>query len=212
MGSQYSIIKCKKRNENNLIEILISNRKKIINKNITKNTIEFGRKLENLDNSNINIIIEKELLNYKNDFLNDTNNEKNIVKYLKELKKYNIFEYEKILLLYFNVLSCKNKTYFTNFNNYFSYIDKFELLIDELYQLKDSDDIRNDINCGELIDRYILFEKGLLLNTTKNGKKLSISFNQNRNEFDETSKTLLREKINSKVTLENKRSIFSESY
>ena len=202
MGCLYN-----KDKEKKLIEMLILNRK---NK-VTKNLAAFGSitKISDLENSYINLLPEKDSLKYKTEFLNDTNNENNLMKYLKELKKNNIiFEYEKILLLYFNVLSCKNKTNLTQINNFISYIDKFEILIDDLYKLKDSKDIINDIKCGELIDRYILFEKGILLNVNKDRNNLYMLFNQNRNEFDKALKSLLTEKIYSKVTLNNKEVYF----
>ena len=185
MGCLYN-----KDKEKKLIEMLILNRKNKVTKNLTA----FGSitKISDLENSYINLLPEKDSLKYKTEFLNDTNNENNLMKYLKELKKNNIiFEYEKILLLYFNVLSCKNKTNLTQINNFISYIDKFEILIDDLYKLKDSKDIINDIKCGELIDRYILFEKGILLNVNKDRNNLYMLFNQNRNEFDKALKSLL---------------------
>ena len=211
MGCKYSIIKCKKNREKELIEMLILHRNKIIKSKITKDLKILGqinKNPENLDNSNKSFIIEKEPLRYKTDFLNDTNNENNLMKYLNELKKFNIIEYEKILLLYFNVLSCENKTNLTGNHKFISYIDKFELLIDDLYNNKDPNIIRNDINCGELIDRYILFEKGIIFNIHIDGKNLKILFNQNREEFNKILKSFLTEKINSKVTLQNKEVYF----
>lgn len=210
MGCKFSI-KYKKNSEKELIEMLILHRNKIIKSKIIANLKKLGqinKNPENLDNSNINFIIEKEPLRYKTDFLRDTNNENNLMKYLNELKKFNTIEYEKILLLYFNVLSCQNKTNLTGNHKFISYIDKFELLIDDLYNNKDPNIIRNDINCGELIDRYILFEKGIIFNIHIDGKNLKILFNQNRDEFDKILESFLTEKINSKVTLQNKEVYF----
>ena len=221
MGNICSVLKCNEKNdEKKLIEMIISNRKKILSKKSNKNNLTTLSKIyqnpEKLDNSTTFLMEEKELetfnidiLNkYKTDFLNDINNENNLVKYLQELKRSNSPEFDKILLFYFDVLSVKNKIHFTQINDYVSYITKFELLIDGLFNGKDLRDIMNEINCGLLIDRYILFEKNIIT-ISKDGKNLNKLFNENRNDFDEMlNSLLLSERVNTIVTLKNKEVYF----
>ena len=94
---------------------------------------------------------------FRNEFMEDTNNEEKFCQYLNELRNSNQKEYELNLFLYFDILSPENKKKYSN--EYFkSNIDKFEELI---VQIKNNNFPKENYS-SKLDNRIILIEKNII--------------------------------------------------
>ena len=217
MGCLNDYIKSKCLSEKELINKLIQKRKQlIIKKTIEKSKIILKVKNnENLESSKLflkqDINEEKNLDSLKLNFEEDINNESNLIAYLDELKKYNREEYELILLLYFNVLSPKNKKKYTGIDVKSS-LDKYELLLDNLYNMQKIKNIKNNINYEDIVDpaeRDILFINNII--TTINDKN-NISLNKlivkDKEEYLKALDIILSKRLDARVTLDNKEVYF----
>ena len=213
MGNSISSIKskyckCGKLKEKDLIEKLIQKRNEVIKKNKQTKFKKETQNPDNLETSKLFLNIENELETLKTNFYKDTNNEDNLILYLKSLYSKNKSEYELCLFLYFNIISCeKKKKFIGNINSLKSSLDKFEALIDGLYNGKKIDEIKMDINYNELGDRNILFEKNIISNN-KDIINLNKLFIHNKQEYEKELKIILSKRINSRVTLKNKEVYF----
>jgi len=213
MGNLLSSIKskyckCFKLRENDLIEKLIKNRNEVIKKN-KKTKVE--QKIQNpgdLETSKLIINIENELETLKTNFLKDTNNEENLILYLDSLYSKNKTEYDLNLLLYFNVISCEKKKKFVgNIKGFKSSLDKFEILIDGLYNGNEIHEIKENINYNDLGERNILFEKNII-SINEDNINLNKLFINDKQKYEEELKRILSKRINSRVTLKNKEVYF----
>ena len=213
MGNSLSSIKskyckCFKLRENDLIEKLIKNRNEVIKKN-KKTKVE--QKIQNpgdLETSKLIINIENELETLKTNFLKDTNNEENLILYLDSLYSKNKTEYDLNLLLYFNVISCEKKKKFVgNIKGFKSSLDKFEILIDGLYNGNEIHEIKENINYNDLGERNILFEKNII-SINEDNINLNKLFINDKQKYEEELKRILSKRINSRVTLKNKEVYF----
>ena len=206
MKSKYC--KCFKLKENDLIEKLIQKRNEVIKKNKKAKVKKVKQNPDNLETSRILMNIENELETLKTNFLKDTNNEDNLILYLNSLYSKNKSEYELYLLLYFNIISCEKKKKFVgNINSLKSSLDRFEALIDGLYNGEKIDEIKKNINYNDLGERNVLFEKNIISNN-KDIIYLNKLFIDDKQEYEEELKIILSKRINSKVTLKNKEVYF----
>ena len=214
MGYIQSYIRSKCITEKELINKLILKRKEIITKKKGKIPIIIGgpKIPENLESSklflNHDIYDEKNIDNLKTRFEEDISNEKNLISYLDELFKYNKAKYELILLLYFNVLSPKNKCKYTGLK-FLASLDKFVLLVDGLYNGDEKEKIKIDINYRDISDRNVLFENKII-NTIYNDKNINLNelLSENKDEFYKELEKILSEKLKARVTLKNKEVYF----
>ena len=208
---------CKKKiNDTFLINKLIQKRKEVLSqkrkekKHIIKKKYSESEETSQLVLSLSDINIKNDLDDLELKFFENTNDEQSLVNYLDELLKNNKSEFDYNLLLYFNVLSTKNKVKFTGVNKFVSSLEKFQLLIDDIYNKKDKidiDDITAKINCKDISDRYILFENKII-NINENNVNLNKLFYENKEEFYQELEKIISQKINSRVTLDNKEVYF----
>ena len=213
MGNSLSSIKnkycnCLKPKEKDLIDLLVKKRNEIIRKkSVIKKVKQMTQNPDNLETSKL-MNIENELETLKTNFLKDTNNEDNLILYLDSLYSKNKTEYDFNLLLYFNVLSCEKKKKFVgNIKNFISSLDKFEILIDDLYNGKEIHKIKENINYKDLSERNILFEKNII-SIHDNNINLNKLFIDKKQKYEEELKNILSKRINSRVTLKNKEVYF----
>ena len=217
MGCLYDHIKSKCMSEKELINKLIQKRKQMFNRktNEKSKTIRKVKNNNNLESSKLYLKPEKNeeknLDNLKLNFEEDINNENNLIAYLDELKKYNLEEYELILLLYFNVLSPKNKKKYTGINTKSS-LDKYELLLDNLYNMQNIKSIKNNINYVEIVgvaDRDILFKNNIITSIyDKNNISLNKLIVKNKEEYLKALDSILLQRLEARVTLDNKEVYF----
>ena len=217
MGCLYDHIKSKCMSEKELINKLIQKRKQMFNRK-TNEKSKIIRKVKNNNNLESSKLYlkpekneEKNLDNLKLNFEEDINNENNLIAYLDELKKYNLEEYELILLLYFNVLSPKNKKKYTGINTKSS-LDKYELLLDNLYNMQNIKSIKNNINYVEIVgvaDRDILFKNNIITSIyDKNNISLNKLIVKNKEEYLKALDSILLQRLEARVTLDNKEVYF----
>ena len=217
MGCLYDNIKSKCMSEKQLINKLIQKRKQMINSKIIEKSkiIRKVKNNENLESSKLflkqDINEEKNLDKLKLNFEEDINNENNLIAYLEELKKYNREEYELILLLYLNVLSPKNKKKYTGINTKSS-LDKYELLLDNLYNMQNIKSSKNNINYEEIVgvaDRDFLFKNNIITTICdKNNISLNKLMVQDKEEYLKALDSILSQRLESRVTLDNKEVYF----
>ena len=217
MGCLYDNIKSKCMSEKQLINKLIQKRKQMINSKIIEKSkiIRKVKNNENLESSKLflkqDINEEKNLDKLKLNFEEDINNESNLIAYLDELKKYNREEYELILLLYLNVLSPKNKKKYTGINTKSS-LDKYELLLDNLYNMQNIKSSKNNINYEEIVgvaDRDFLFKNNIITTICdKNNISLNKLMVQDKEEYLKALDSILSQRLESRVTLDNKEVYF----
>ena len=188
-----------KLSSDDLIKLLVDKRNHLLSiKNAKSNEISYN---------------EPELENLKDEFFRDVNNEKNLINYLDELKlnKYSK-DYQKILTLYFDVLSCDNKKKYSNIKgtNIIPNLKKFELMVDYLFIGKSIDSIKIDINYHDLSYRKILFENKIISIYPNVDKILSSKEEKNiiDKNFSKEIKLILKDRINSKITLDNEEIFF----
>ena len=217
MGCLYDNIKSKCISEKELINKLIQKRKQMINSKIIEKSkiIRKVKNNENLESSKLflkqDINEEKNLDKLKLNFEEDINNESNLIAYLDELKKYNREEYVLILLLYLNVLSPKNKKKYTGINTKSS-LDKYELLLDNLYNMQNIKSSKNNINYEEIVgvaDRDFLFKNNIITTICdKNNISLNKLMVQDKEEYLKALDSILSQRLESRVTLDNKEVYF----
>ena len=157
--------------EEKIIEVLIEKRRNLL---YEKNKLELGGI----------IFFEKKLKKLQEIFYRDINNEENLVNYLDAI--YNRGEKEKFeyeLILYYDVLSAKNRARYSGSKNFKDSLDIFSKIIDLLYDLKFSEikelnayKKKYDI-CGReelLLSENFSFKKGISLNKEDNNFSIFI--------------------------------------
>ena len=107
----------------------INCRKNYQESEIILSLIDKRRKIKLQENQNYKILVDIHAKYSKHEHFYDINNESKLINYLDSIKDdKNVYDYE--LLLYFDVLSIKNKYKCSKLNNFISCADIYQNLID----------------------------------------------------------------------------------